>query len=247
MKRVNWQLLLAMGLVLLSVGMYGLHYLLFHDAHHIFIYLVGDVAFVPIEVLLVTLVLERILHYRAKRAKMQKLNMVIGTFFSEVGSHLLRCFSRNDSGSDHLTRVLKLDAHSQESDFLRMQAFLKQYGYSIEISGDKLQELKAFLLSKRGFLLRLLGNPNLLEHDAFTDCLWAVFHLTEELAERKNVLELEETDIRHVSGDISRAYRRVAIQWVAYMQHLQRSYPYLFSLALRTHPFDPAAKAEVTR
>jgi len=31
-------------------------------------------------------------------------------------------------------------------------------------------------------LLGLLGNPNLLEHDSFTDLLWAVFHLMEELS-----------------------------------------------------------------
>jgi hypothetical protein len=29
------------------------------------------------------------------------------------------------------------------------------------------------------------------------------------------------------------------------MQHLQEDYPYLFSLAVRTNPFDPDAKVEV--
>ncbi len=246
MKRTQWQLILAASLIALSVLIYGIHFLLFHDAHHILIYLVGDIAFVPIEVLLVTLVLERILHYRAKRAKMQKLNMVIGAFFSEVGSHLLRSFSRNDPESDDLAESLKLTLNSQEADFTRIRDFLKSYKYPIGIKGVQLAELKAFLLSKRPFLLRLLGNPNLLEHDAFTDCLWAVFHLTEELSERKEILDLGDRDYHHICGDLSRAYRTVSTQWLDYMQHLKKSYPYLFSLALRTHPFDPAAKAEVT-
>jgi hypothetical protein len=30
------------------------------------------------------------------------------------------------------------------------------------------------------------------------------------------------------------------------MKHLKNSYPYLFSLAVRTNPFDPNAKAEIT-
>ena len=35
--------------------------------------------------------------------------------------------------------------------------------------------------------MRLLENPVLLEHQAFTDLLRAVFHLAEELAYRKSV------------------------------------------------------------
>ena len=40
---------------------------------------------------------------------------------------------------------------------------------------------------KRDFLLRLLENPNLLEHDSFANLLLAVFHLTEELAQRRDL------------------------------------------------------------
>jgi len=51
------RVLLGVLLVALSALCYALHYLIFHDAHHIFIYLVGDIAFVFIEVLMVTLVI----------------------------------------------------------------------------------------------------------------------------------------------------------------------------------------------
>ncbi len=30
---------------------------------------------------------------------------------------------------------------------------------------------------------------------------------------------------------------RLVVEWVAYVQHLQGSYPFLFSLVTRTHPF----------
>ena len=50
--------LLGVTLVFTSAAIYVLHYMLFDDAHHIFIYMLGDVAFVPIEVFLV-LVLRR--------------------------------------------------------------------------------------------------------------------------------------------------------------------------------------------
>ena len=72
-------------LVLLSVFCYAVHFVIFRDVHHILIYLIGDIAFVFIEVLLVTLIIHQILSYREKRAIHQKLNMVIGAFFTKIG------------------------------------------------------------------------------------------------------------------------------------------------------------------
>ena len=60
MKKTILCTALAAALLTLSALFYWMHFLLFHDAHHIFIYLVGDIAFVPIEVLLVTLILHRL-------------------------------------------------------------------------------------------------------------------------------------------------------------------------------------------
>ena len=74
--------------------------MIFQDAHHIFIYLLGDFAFVFIEVLLVTLIINQVLEQRAKKSRLQKLNMVIGAFFSEIGSRLLKVLSELDPGKD---------------------------------------------------------------------------------------------------------------------------------------------------
>lgn len=108
-----------------------------------------------------------------------------------------------------------------------------------------MQDLQDYLVDKRGFLLNLLQNSNLLEHEPFTKLLWAVFHLTEELAEREDVNCLPETDYRHLAHDMERAYTLLVSEWLTYMKHLKGEYPYLFSLAMRTNPFDPQATAEV--
>ena len=86
----------------------------------------------------------------------------------------------------------------------------------------------------------------MLEHESFTDLLWAVFHLTEELDNRKDVTQLPDSDYDHLSGDIKRAYSLLISAWLAYMGHLKTDYPYLFSLAVRTNPFDPQASPEVS-
>ena len=67
MKRFKNELLLGLLFLILSVLWYTLHYVIFRDAHHIFIYMVGDVAFVFIEVFLVTLIIHQVLSEREKR------------------------------------------------------------------------------------------------------------------------------------------------------------------------------------
>lgn len=245
-KQYRWQIILGTALVLLSALIYYLHYLAFHDSHHIFIYLVGDIAFVPIEVLLVTLILHNILAHRDKKSKMQKLNMVIGTFFSELGNKLIETFSDHDPTIENIREKLIPTADWTDEDFDKLLDAVDRHDFSTNIKGVELDELRTFVLSKRDFILNLLANPNLLEHDRFTDLLWAVFHMAEEFTYRKAVTELKGSDLNHIKGDMNRAYTRIVGEWVEYNKHLKKHYPFLFSLSMRTNPFNPEAKIEIT-
>ena len=103
-----------------------------------------------------------------------------------------------------------------------------------------LSDLQTFLGQKRPFMLQLMENPNLLEHERFTDLLWAVFHLAEELAFRGDRIgQLPAADYEHLGQDLKRAYSQIASEWIAYARHLKESYPFLFSLAARINPFSP--------
>ena len=238
-KILNWRLALGLFLVLMSASLYFLHYGIFHDAHHIYIYLLGDIAFVPVEVLLVTLIIHQLLEKRSKKILMKKLNMLIGTFFSECGNRLLEICAEMDS---HPERFSDLSARSSgwgDEELSSVGNILRTHNYTLSVRRSDLGRLISLLSSKRQFLVNLLANPNLLEHDEFTDVLWSVFHLTEELDSRKKVESIPDSDLEHLSGDIRRAYRFTAGQWINYMKHLRGSYPYLFSLAMRKNPFDP--------
>ena len=245
MKRLNWQIVFGLSLVLLSAILYLVHYAIFRDTHYIFNYLVGHLAFLPIHVLLVTLVIHELLKIREKRAMLRKMNMVIGAFYSEVGSRLLKSFPEFDLHYDKIRENLVITDDWSALQFSGVGESLKSYDYKIDSQKGDLEDLKGFLIERRDFLLGLLENPNLLEHESFTDLLWAVFHLTEELAHRPDVKQLSVTDYAHLSGDIKRAYVLLISEWVSYMKHLKDNYPYLFSLAIRTNPFDPDASVEV--
>ncbi len=245
-KNLIQKIVFGLLLVILSVFFYVIHYFIFRDAHHIFLYLIGDVAFVFIEVLLVTLIIHQVLSEREKRSMLKKLNMVIGAFFSEVGTPLLKYFTDFDTNAEQISKHLIVSNDWSLEHFTQMQIVLQRHDYKIDSQAGDLQGLTNFIVEKRTFLLRLLENPNLLEHESFTELLWAVFHLAEELSHRTTIKDLPETDYIHLSGDIKRVYQLLVREWLSHMEHLKGNYPYLFSLAVRTNPFDPNASPEVT-
>ncbi len=239
MEKIVWLLLIV------SLVLYGLDYLIFGHAPEIAAGILGNLAFLPIYVLFVTLMIERVLKERERLAIRRKLNMVIGVFFSEVGTGLLRDFPMLLRNGGEVMVRLKVTGQWGHEEFRQAAAFLKHYDLKVDCRNGKLPSLKSFLAARRGFMLGLLENPNLLEHDEFTDLLWAVFHLIEELDARKSLEGLSSADLEHLDGDIRRVYHHLTREWISYMEHLKHDYPYLFSLAVRMNPFDPRAHAEV--
>ncbi|MBN2169455.1 MAG: hypothetical protein JW738_09440 [Actinobacteria bacterium] len=244
MSRKWWYVWIAVVLIAVAAGLYLLHFAIFHDSHHIYIYMLGDLAFLPLEVLLVTVIVDRLLSRRDKRIAMNKLNMVIGAFFSQVGTELLRELSCFDDKSMEKHKMLNIDGEWTEKDFLKVKSGLSNQDFYIDSKIGNIDKMKLLLVGNRDFMVRLIENPLLLEHETFTDLLWAVFHLTEELDNRMDCCGLSDADYKHLSGDIKRVYSALTLQWLSYMDHLRISYPYLFSLAMRINPFNPEACAE---
>jgi hypothetical protein len=245
MKKSRWQIRLGVILIALSAAFYLIHFAIFRDARHILLYFIGDVAFVFVEVLLVTLIINEVLNRREKQALMEKLNMVIGAFFSEVGTRLLGELAACDPGAERIRRELIVTGHWTKEQFADAKRRIRGYEYNIDAHCGDLAAMRETLIVQREFLLRLLENPNLLEHDTFTGLLMAVFHLTDELASRSGVRELSEADLLHIAGDMKRVYLLLTAEWLDYMKHLRENYPYLFSFAMRTNPFDPSATPEI--
>jgi hypothetical protein len=236
---------IALLLLIVSLMLYCIDYFVLGHGTEIAAGFLGNLAFLPVYVLFVTLMIERVFKERERLAIRQKLNMVIGVFFSEVGTDLLRTFADFLAHHGELAARLRVTPHWTNRDFRETAAFLAGYDLRIDGRQGDLAQLKTYLTGNRVFMLSLLENPNLLEHNEFTDLLWAVFHLLQELEARRDLAGLPESDLDHLAGDIRRAYSHLLREWLVYMRHLQRDYPYLFSLAVRLNPMDPAARAEV--
>ena len=134
MKRFRWEIMLGIALLLLSFFFYTIHYFIFRDLHHIFLYLIGDTAFVFIQILLVTLIIDQLLSRREQRARLEKLSMVIGSFFSAVGNKLLAYFSDFDPHLDTIRKELVVTNVWSDQEFIEISKRLKGYDYGVEIN-----------------------------------------------------------------------------------------------------------------
>ncbi len=202
----------------------------------------GVGAFLAVIANVTGMVLER----RERRYRFQKMNMIIGVFFSELGNSLMSVFSESDPDFKAIEKDLIVTGDWTEADFGRVHDRLKGYTCNIDPKEVDLACLSELMAGKRELLIRLMENPTLHEHESFTDLLRAVFHLAEEFDYREDLNTLPQTDRAHLAGDAKRAYRLLVEQWLGYMRFLKDEYPYLFALAMRTNPFDRAASPIVT-
>jgi hypothetical protein len=248
MKKLSWRVKFGLVLVAISAVLLYAHSLAFHDTsmHEWGLYFVThEIAMMPLEVLVVTLVIHALLERREHAEKMHKINMVIGAFFSEVGDELLRRVSALDEKAEIREQFL-VDNTWDARRYAEAKRIASAHNYGVHMTAADLESLRDFIVSKRQFLLGLLQNPTLLEHEAFTNVLWAVFHLAEELDHRTEFSALPKSDIAHLTGDVKRAYAAAAVEWLDHAAHLQKQYPYLFSLLVRTNPLDTNASVIVT-
>jgi hypothetical protein len=245
MINLPWQARLGFLFVCCSIMVYSTKLIFIDNLKGTIEYLFNSFGFLFINVLVVTLVINELLSIRSRREKMDKMNMVIGTFFSEVGYGLFQRIIPSDPDISNLTGVFSADTRDLP-DFKAMEKLVQTYPFTIDSTRIDIEGLFDYLNSRRGFLLRLLENPVLLEHQAFTSLLQATFHLADELSRRPTLHGLPDADRAHLSGDICRIYSQLTREWVRYLQYLERNYPYLYSLAVRTNPFDPAASVIIS-
>jgi len=245
MKKISWEFRFGILLIILSIVLYSFHFVVYGGIDDTIFWLLRSLAFVPISVLFVTLIVNKLLIRRGKKERIEKLNMLIGIFFSDVGTALLEFFSDWDPALEKIKEDLIMETDWTHEEFEKVNISLKKHKFEIEFKKVDLQNLRSFLIKKHDFLVRLLENPSLLEHESFTKVLLAVFHLTEELEGRKRIKQISEKDNMHITGDIKRIYKLLINEWVDYMFYLSKNYPYLFSIAMRTNPFDENASIEL--
>lgn len=243
MRRYRGLLLIAGLLVAASAVVYVIQWEIFRDVRDAAFYLLQDLAFLPIQILLVAIIVERILARRERNRLLHKMNMVIGTFFNELGLSLLGLLSGSVENGQDLRSSLAIGPKWNAQDWKRALGSAGAFDYQIAVGKMDLPATRDLLTRHRQLLTLLLANPNLMEHDRFTDLLWAVSHLLEELTARNSLDGLPPADLAHLANDIRRVYSLLVVEWLIYCRHLQSAYPYIYSIMVRIHPLQDSPSA----
>ncbi|NKF07386.1 hypothetical protein J1C67_12415 [Clostridium gasigenes] len=228
MKNFKHYATISLALIFLSTIMYISHNLIFGQVQNTIYYSLMNICIIPINILTVTIVFENIIDHKSKKKKLNKLNMLIGMFFSELGYELMHLIIQGDKNGKNLICCF--------DNLKDVETKLITHDHLIDINQININNLEEILLKHRDILINLMSNDNILEHDIFTDLLMSIMHLRDELIFMKNNNKDENT-ILHLQVDIARVYKNITAQWVNYLYHLEKFYPHLYKTAIQVNPF----------
>lgn len=250
--KINWKLKFAIILIIAAILMYTFAFIFLNEPDKVLFYIVIDCAFIPIDVLIVVLVIESVIEKKEKKAVLDKLDMILGLFFSEIGNNLLEIISNVNSENDEIIKKLKNIDKWSDKDFEKAYKYIDTHGVTFkpEIHPSEVHKfiltIKRIITGKRDFLMELIENPNIIEKDSFANLLLAIFHLNDELELRTNLDKINSKDLDHLINDINRIYSHLTYEWIKYLEYLNKNYPYMSSLAIRTNPFNPEIDVYIT-
>ena len=211
-KRLSWKLKFSILMVLLIIIIYGSNYLVLGDAEHIISYVWTHLGFIPVDILLVAFLLDEIIERKEKEAMLEKLDMLMSTFFSEVGNELINQLStvnKYKASTENLKSIKNWEDKDYENKLNELKSSTVDFSaidMGLEDREEFLENLRTLLVDKREFIINLINNPNLLEKEEFTGLINAILHLDD----------------------------------------LNKHYPYMIALIIRTNPFDETASVYVT-
>ncbi len=247
----KWKIKFSLLMVVLIIIIYGSNYLVLGDGEHIISYVWTHLGFIPVDILVVAFLLEGIIERKEKEAILEKLDMLMSTFFSEVGNDLISQLStanRHKASTAGLKSIKNWDDEDYENKLEELKNSPVEFLADVapENKEEFLENLRELLANKREFIINLINNPNLLEKEEFTSLINAILHLDEELEHRKDLALVNDTDFGHLNGDMNRIYNILVHEWVYYLRYLNKHHPYMIALMIRTNPFDEDASVYVT-
>ncbi|WP_187115833.1 hypothetical protein, partial [Paraclostridium sordellii] len=184
MKKIRYYFVISFILIALSAVMFLIHYLVFGQALNTAYYSLMNLCFIPINSLVVTIILEKLIDYRAKKDRIEKINMLVGIFFTEVGGKLMHLII--DSDKDAKNYITNFE------DLNNIKKCLNEYDYKVDMNNIDLCSIKNILLENNNLFVTLISNENVFQHQIFTDLLMSVVHLRDEIIfmEKDDSLEL---------------------------------------------------------
>lgn len=102
-------------------------------------------------VVVLTNATEMMIVKRESRQHQKKINMVIGVFFSEVGTQLLSFFCDCDKDIDEIRNDLIVKDNWNEIRFKQIHEIITGHNFNMDVTSEDLVDIRQFLMGKRAF------------------------------------------------------------------------------------------------
>ena len=147
---------LSLCLIAATIIIYTLKFLIIGDdgTSNTATYIFNALGFLPLNVLLVTLILNSLLSMRAKKEQQEKMKMIVGLFFSEFGSKLLRIFVRCDTASNNLKSVMNVQKSWTRKEYANAREVIENHCSRLQPETDDFEEIRELLRVNHEFLDR---------------------------------------------------------------------------------------------
>ncbi len=240
MKPVKAKLTVKQLILLLlctSALLYAIHYLIFRDLHHLAIFGLHELAFVPLEVILVTLGLDKLVEKTHREEARSKVSIIETLYFNESGGTMLRYLTSFDPDAARLRELLQVTENWRSSDFRQAIRQLKSYPFLLDLDRIDFFGLHYHLSQRHEYYRSMLENPALTQSEAFTEMIMKIYLLWEELDGRTNLYQLPEKDRNYLAELLHEIYRELTEYWLDNVYNHSIHNRFRLHRAIESNPF----------
>lgn len=240
MKPVKAKLTVKQLILLLlcaSALLYAIHYLIFRDLHHLAIFGLHELAFVPLEVILVTLGLDQLVEKTHREEARSKVSIIETLYFNESGGTMLRYLTSFDPDAARLRELLQVTEDWRSSDFRQAIRQLKSYPFLLDLDRIDFFGLHYHLSQRHEYYRSMLENPALTQSEAFTEMIMKIYLLWEELDGRTNLYQLPEKDRNYLAELLHEIYRELTEYWLDNVYNHSIHNRFRLHRAVESNPF----------
>lgn len=247
----SWKVDFVIVMVIIAIIIFASRIFFTGDPNEVSSYLWKQIGFIPVNLIIVAFLLDSIISKKEKEAILEKVDMIVGTFFTKIGNDMvyeISIVNENKVQVDNLKSIGEWEDKDYKNKLKELEEHPVEFDCNLQgvERVEFLENISKRLHDNQEFFISLINNSNLLEKDEFSNLLLSILHLDEELTRRGNFENISDIDFNHLKGDISRVYSNLVYEWVYYLRYLNRFYPYMISLAIRTNPFDCDVDVHIT-
>ncbi len=240
MKPMKAKLTMKQLVILLlcaSAAMYLIHYLIFRDLHHLAVFGLHELAFLPLEVILVTLGLDRLVEKTHEDETQSKVSIIETLFFGESGGNMLRYLTSFDPNAPQLREILAVKEDWKSTDFVRAKRQLKSHVFRLDGGRVDFFSLHYHLAERQEYYRNLLENPAMTQSNEFTELVMKIYLLGEELDGHTDLYSLPAADQEYLCELLEEIYRELSFFWLDNAYNLSLHNRPRLRLFLRHSPF----------